>query len=328
MSALARKKVTIQYRKLDDFTGGLRGKFLQDVLAQCMQEKVEGQELGDNPALREFAEDGSYGTLVLNTFKVSSGSFFGEIVRYEPGADLPLLRIAEGQQAYDLTQAKAPDGHEPVRGVIYFLAVRNHVMLLQGDVSASRAERYFSWLLTLRTNVLSNNTHIVLLAEFAEDDAGKQLKQVQEIFVRPRPLRAIDAQPSDGGGIRTLDTTTREIRDNSAVTVLRAAGIDETDIFKLADNADTQLEVTLQIRLKGRRNCQNIEIEDANRLLRNIPDDELTLIGPGGKQRDGKIIKLSYPANVECKGSILETTDVARALLEAYKYFESNGYID
>ncbi|OYU50087.1 MAG: hypothetical protein CFE31_00535 [Rhizobiales bacterium PAR1] len=328
MSVIARKKVTVQYRKLDDIAGSFGTQTLQQAISACLKQPHGSGILGDNPAQRQYNDNG-YGTLVLNYIDDKSEYFFGELVRFEPGADLPLLQLSTGVKAYNLTQAKPPDGHEPLRGVLYFMAVGNHVVLIEADVSSSRAERYLSWLLSEATATVPKGTHVILLAELTASGGAMQLSQVEEVVFKPKPFVPEGAdQLLPDQHLPTVETATRGVAETNALEVLKAAGMDEADIQKFAAN-DTQIEVTLQIRFKGqRRKRQSLTIDDTNRLLRNIPDDELTLKGPGGRQKNGKIEKLAYPANVETLGSLLKTADVARALYEGYKSFVSNGYVD
>ena len=328
MPATARKKVTVQYRKLDDIVGAFGSQTLQQALSACLKQPRDQGVLGDMPAHRQYKDD-IYGTLVLNYIDERPDYFFGELVRFEPGADLPLLQLETGVKAYNLTQAKAPDGHEPLRGVLYFMAIGNHVVLIEADVSSARAERYLSWLLAEATTTLKSGTHVILLAELTASGGAMQLSNVEEVVFRPKPFtsQSTDA-PAQEQMVSTIETATKGVAETNTLEVLKAAGMDEADIQKFATN-DTQIEVTLQIRFKGqRRRRQSLSIDDTNRLLRNIPDDELTLKGRGGRQKNGKIEKLAYPANIETVGSLLKTTDVARALYEGYKSFVSNGYID
>lgn len=327
MVAASRKKVTVQYRKLDDISNAFGAKTLQQAASAALKESRGGVVIGDDPQQRQFTDTG-YGTLVLNFIDDRKEYFFGEIVRFEPGADLPLLQLGSGVKAYNLTQAKAPDGHEPLRGVLYFMAIGNHVVLVEADVSTARAERYLTWLLSGATQILGSGGHVILVAELTAAGGGMQLSTVDEVVFKPRPVAPEPSAEGAGTLVPTTETATRGVAETNAFEVLKAAGMDEADIRKFAAN-DTQIEVTLQIRFKGaRRRREALSIEDTNRLLRNIPDDELTLKGPGGRQKDGKIEKLSYPANVETVGSLLKPTDVARALLEGYKSFVANGYIE
>lgn len=206
------------------------------------------------------------------------------------------------------------------------MAIGSHVVIIENDVSSARAERYLSWLLGDLTSIITKGAHVILVAELTASGGSMQLSQVDEVVFKPRPYSPILTEEFiDPTG--TVGTTTREVADTNTLGVLRAAGLDDADIQRLAEK-NTQLEVTLQIKFKGQRRRQSLSIDDTNRLLRNIPDDELTLKGPGGRQKNGKIEKLAYAANVELIGSLLNTKDVARALYEGYKHFLNNGYID
>ncbi|MCZ8079099.1 MAG: hypothetical protein O9289_06065 [Rhodobacteraceae bacterium] len=330
MAAAPRKRVNVQYRKLDDITGGFGGTSLQDALTKCMQTMKAGQAIGANPVVRVLQLP-DYGNLVLNLYHAPSSHFFGEIVRYEPGADLPLLQVSSGVSAYNLTQAKAPPGHEPLRGVLYFLAVKNHVALVEADLSPARAETYLTWLLKNQAGVVANDTHVVLLAELKSATGQLQLKEVEEVVFRPNPIVSTKqtAAPLQGGdGALQVASTSKDVAATNTWEVLKAAGMDDTDLTRLAED-NTKIEVTLQIRfMGGKRKKHPISIADTNRLLRNIPEDELVLKGPTGRQKSGSIEKLTYPANVALKGSLLDPKDMARALLEGYNSFVANGYID
>jgi hypothetical protein len=238
-----------------------------------------------------------------------------------------LLEIGSQLKAYNLTQAKAPEGHEPIRGVLYFMAIGNHVMVLESDLATGRAETYLSWLLSELTPTVPKGTHIILVAELSAQGGATQLSQVEEVVFRPRPVSAAD--PDFGAHVApvTVGSTSRDVAETNTFEVLRAAGLDDTDLQNLVQS-ETKIEVVLQIKFKGQRKRRPLGIEDANRLLRNVPEDQVTLIGPGGRQKAGRILKLSYPANVERSGTLFVTNDVARALYEGYKYFVSNGYID
>ncbi|PWB89852.1 hypothetical protein C5688_13515 [Methylocystis sp. MitZ-2018] len=265
--------------------------------------------------------------MVLNFFDDNSKYFFGELVRFEPGADLPLLQLGKGVKAYNLTQAKAPDGHEPIRGILYFLVISNHLVLIEADVSSARAERYLSWLLSDATPTIASGGHVILVAELTASGGAMQLSQVEEVVFKPKPIIPTSATLADAEVVPFVSTTTRGVAETNTLEVLKAAGMDDADIQRLAEH-ETRLEVTLQIKFKGERRRKQLSIDDTTRLLRNIPDDEITLIGPGGRQKNGTIEKLAYPANVSLVGSLLETKDVARALYEGYSHFVTNGYID
>lgn len=322
-----RKKVRVQYRKFADPAGAFKGKTLQAALTEAMLTKCGAGTIGEAVSARQCEIDTAYGTIVLNTIKPEVEFFFGELIRFDPGADLPLIQVGSNLKSYNLAQAKAPDGHEPLRGVLYFMAMGDHVVLLESEVSTSRAEGYLSWLLGPTSKVVADGAHVILDAELSAEAGGSGLSDIDEIVIRPRPFAA---EPiSDGGVVEetTVSSQRHDVSQGSTLEVLRAAGMDDTDIQKIVGDS-VSIEVTLQIRFKDSRRRKSLVREDARRLLRNIPDDDMVLTGRGGRQKNGKIVKLTYPANVQTTGSLLVTSDVARALNEAFKYFVSNGYID
>lgn len=327
MASNGRKKVNLQYRKLEDLTGAFGTHSLQSALSASLQHPAQEGAMGDHPAGRIYDGDKAYGTTVLNYVDDNPEYFFGEIVRYEPGADLPLLEISTNVKAFNLTQAKAPDGHEPIRGVLYLMAVGNHVVVLESDMTTGRAERYLSWLLSDATTAVAKGAHVILVAELTAQAGSTQLSQVEEVVFKPRAMAQAAPIGSDDMPV-TVGSSTRDVAETNTLEVLRAAGMDDADIHQLVSDGETTIEVILQIKFKGKRRRKPVGIENANRLLRNVPDDQITLIGPAGRQREGRILKLSYPANVETNGSLLRTADVARALHEGFKYFVANGYID
>jgi hypothetical protein len=104
---------------------------LQTALSASLKHVGPKGTIADSVESRQHDDDKAYGTVVLNYVDDSRPFFFGEIVRFEPGADLPLLQIGSNVKAYNLTQAKAPQGHEPIRGVLYFMAIGNQPWCLR-----------------------------------------------------------------------------------------------------------------------------------------------------------------------------------------------------
>ena len=325
MAVAPRKKVAVQYRKLDDLIGAFAPYTLQRALSKALMVNGSPTSIGSSVSQRHYDIDKSYGIMGLNYYHDTEDYLFGKIVRFEPGADMPLLAMGANPAVYNLTQSKAPAGHEPIRGILYFMAIENHVSLLEMDVGANRGETYLSWLLGEKSNVLAASTQVVLAANLSARAGGKQLTEIREVVFRPRPVADADVTPTTQDVV--VGAKSREVSEANTLAVLKAAGMGEADIQEMAKGSGS-IEVVLQIKFKDSRRRKNVGIEQANRLLRNLPDDQVTLIGPGGRQTDGRIVKLVYPAHIETTGSLLNTNDVARALHEAYNYFLTNGLIE
>ena len=185
-----------------------------------------------------------------------------------------------------------------------------------------------SWLLGPLCRVVRENCNVILDAELSAEAGSGGLDSIDQVVIRPKPVAMPEKHEGDlVESEAAVGSARKDVSRGSTLEVLRAAGMSETDIQKMVE-ASTSIDVTLQIRFKEAGRRKALPGIDARRLLRNIPDDEMTLTGKGGRQKNGKIVKLTYPAFVAVSGSILATSDVRRALHEAYKYFMSNGLID
>jgi hypothetical protein len=185
-------------------------------------------------------------------------------------------------------------------------------------------EKYFTWLLRDQCKICKAGSHVILSAEVKlESGDDSTLHEVQAIEISAPVLsedtapRVVEVEQSRHERVRSLD----------ALEVLRAAHMSEDDIQRLLDDS-TSLEVLLQIRFKSKRLRKPIAAASANRLLRNLSEDDVTLIGPAGKQKAGRLVRLTHLAQVLKIGTLIDPRDAARALNEAYSYFVSNGYID
>lgn len=316
MPAITKKPVKVQYRRVDTSIGFEHAFNLQLAMGMCVLDSRTNKA-----SLRQISYDG-FGTLVLNFNRPREDFFFGEIIRFEPGDNLSLLESTEGTDGfYSLTQLSPPNGHDLIKGSSYFLAIGNHVMIIEGEIPSSRTEIYLTDLLR-KCDLISSGSHIILDAELSVQGDGAKLKEINEITLKPDTLTS----PAERSRQSTAITST-DVSDNRTLGVLVAAGFEETDINQLLQDQN-QLEVAIQIRVKNGFRRQTMPSVSANRLLRNIPLDEMILLGPSGRQKNGKIVKLSFPTRVQKKGSIFIYEDVYRALHEAYVHFLNNGHID
>lgn len=293
-----RKKVSLQYRKLatiNDFALSL-----QTALANAVAHPIGASTFGNDVSSRRCDEDLEYGTLVLNYILDDPNFFFGELVRFEMGADLPLLKLGAGK-VYDLTQAKAPDGHEAVRGVLYFMAVKNHVILLEGGIASSRLERYLTWTLAKIVKVVPEASQVLLDAEFTTPGDTRKLAEVEHIVLKPRALTEPMTKAAEEL-VEQTHTAKREVASTNTFDVLLAAGFGRADIEELVKEK-TDLEVRIEIKFKSEnRRRKVLGAEQASRLLRNLPEDELTLTGPGGRGSGPKCVRKAILLQTEEPG--------------------------
>lgn len=321
-----RKRVQIQYRRLDDPESYFGNKTLQATIEEALSCARNGGPMRDHADRRAQEEDPAYGTLVLNKIDEATTHFFGELVRFEKGAQLTMLSMVGDGNIYDLVQADAPDDHEPLKGVVYFMVCKNHVLFIPGEIASSRLERYLRWLLSVAANVITTSAGVVLAAEIELMEHVAPIPLIERVAYTPPPFRPADF---DQSGIELGSTPGKERQEVSTqrtLQVLRAAGTDEADIERLmSDNTD--VEVTLEISFKNGRKNKAIDLGTVGRMFRNVEPDELTLRGTRGTQIHGNLMKLSYTTDVLTVGSLLDWRDAARNLFQAYSHFVESGQI-
>ncbi|WP_139281387.1 hypothetical protein [Muricoccus roseus] len=239
---------------------------------------------------RSQGEDPTYGTVLLNELVEAEDYFFGELVRFEQGAQLTMLSMTGGGRSYNLVQARAPDGHEPLKGTLYFMVFGNHVTLLQNDIGAGRLEKYLRWLLTVAAPIVTPSANIVLAAEIEVVDGTSTLPLIEKIAISPTPLRSADfdqaviATGTDG----PRGVSRQSVSAQRTLSVLQAAGVDDADIHRFLEQK-TEIRVTVEIDFKDGRKNKPIGMETIGRVFRNIDPDDLVLRGPKGAQIKGDL---------------------------------------
>lgn len=333
MANAARQAVTIHYRRLEDVTGSFGKHSLESAIRSAMQHSCPEGTICDNWKLRAWAVPPSAeDTLLMNIHSDGGHYFFGDLTQYTKGYMQTLIEQIEHTSVLPVEQQPPPEGKEYVHSMMYWLAVGSHMFMIQSrSLTSKHLEDYLTWFLKHRTPSISSNGHVILQAKFDADQVGGDLNDIKEIVVGGRA--DIHATPvvdvSDKSEIRTVEkyqeVATRKPWHQRALDVLRAVMANEADVQKLLESIpqDADLEVAVHIGYKAKRNVTRAPMQQA---LRNLPEGEITARG-----RDGRItgndIRLSHSASVLKDGSLLNPTDVVRALYGTYKHFVDNGKI-
>lgn len=336
---MERQSVTIHYRRLVDEDGILGGRSLEDFINDAMQHTADGGPLRDDWSrrTRQLPPDAS-DTHFINLYSDGDGHFFADLSHYTRGHMQALLERADRVPMLNVAQMPAPEGREYLHSVMYWLAIGNHVLVLQSrSVGTKQLEEYLNWLLRERCSLMASTSSIVLESIFDADEVGGDIDDISEIIIGGSPLAeppgyAPPERPA--GGERTREEEVEEYRGlekrrawaTRMKDVLRAVMNSEADVDELLDSVPegADLDVTVQIGYKLKK--RTVTREPMQRALRNLPDGDIRAVGKQGRQT-GRDIRLSYSARIQKNGSLLEPADVERGLREAYDNFVSNGKI-
>lgn len=351
---MPRKSVTIHYRKLEN--SELLHEMTLDHAVRLAMGKTDtsGIKLADNYRLRILTQgDNNY---LINSFNEGEDYAFGDIVHFTPG-HLQALIAAENEQvpAAKVEQMPAPSKREYIHSLMYWMVRGDHVFLIQSQsLKAETVENYFTWLLGEKGGVLQSNNQIILSSRLDSASVGGDLEDITEVVVggvwgRPTekaPHRS--STPKKSKTHKELSETHEEksISKNLFSNWERLPGILEAfiapaDLKSIMDSIpqDAQLKVDVHIGYKTKkRKVDRRALRELEVGLRNMPDSQLTVVGKGGKRAADGTIMLNHKARVKlyeiqgengCRpGSLLDPTDVLRAMNEAYMTFRDNGKID
>ena len=336
MAKAERQSVTIHYRRLEDPTGAFGGKTLHAALRRAMSHTVEGEKLSDHWKRRAWivppvAED----TLLMNLHHDHRDHFFGDLTHYTKGYMQALLAQARDAPMIAVEQQPPPKGKEYVHSMMYWLAVKSHLLMIQSrSLGSKQLEEYLTWLLKERSPAISSTGHVILQAQFDAAQVGGDLEDISEIIVggnAPVPTRAAIEQPS-ADAPRSEKEKYRRLQAKKptwgrALEVLRALMNNEADVQKLLKSVPPEADLQVSVHIGYKVRDPAVTRAPMQQALRNLPDGEIKARGRDGRMK-GNDIRLSYNASVLKAGSLLDPEDAMRALREAHKHFVDNGKIE
>ncbi len=350
--ALDRKPVTIHYRKYVPSHDGRRSS-LEHMIQAAMNTRREGGRVRDRVALR-VRSNGSDNYLV-NTYEDATTEgrqlAFGDVIHFTRGQMQAVLHLTEDDPAVlPVRQMPAPARSEYVHSQMFWMVKDDHVFVIQSiSLQTEALEAYLEWL--LRDLLPAGEPSIVLAAKFDSAVVGGDLDDIKEIVIGGAISGANSAEPNTAG--ETRPPVEREITQTSGLVsegrtgralareileTLMNGDSDVADEVLQAVPADAELLVQVHIGYKTKkRRVDRTSLRHLEAGLRHIPDSQLSVVAKGvNKSADGSI-RLNHTASVkliksaagdsEIVGSLLDPTDVLRAMVQAYSVLSADGKI-
>lgn len=322
---MPRKKVRIGYRRL------LRGAepIITDSLSASIQAalrfEIEGVRVNDAQKLRSY-QDPDYGTLLLNgRLPAANGDVYGEFVRFDPQANIPLLMQNAGSAGeLEIREMGKPNDAEFLNGMSFFLIRGDHVFVIDQDFSNPMMERYIRWLLNTLCPVAERDARLPLVPKLALRDRPERMPNVETFEVKPPPLRPPGFEFEDDEDPVRVE---RRTLMTDIMGILRAANIDTARIDTLMREKGASVQLNMEIIFKSGRKKLKLDGNEALALVRDVPDADLVLHGDGMRRNRGVLERLGDQADIEQKGNILDRRDAWRALKETADKYEDDGLI-
>lgn len=286
---------------------------------------------------------------LLNNFQVEDEYVFGTLCLFSPGQMQALLRLEQsGEQpdlaavleAFDIAERAAPEGHEYLHGISYFLATGDHFYQIQSTALQAKAcEEYFTWLLRDKTNAITPAHYVELQAEFDRAQVGDDdLTAIQIGGLVPETVRVPDEQSAPAATPEVVEVVEHErIGDALRATFASARQIMEdllgpmkTQEIIASVPPEAALEVTVNIGYRAKkRRLQRAFMSELATGLRNLPDGEVKARGRNGEIRgeDARLSQTMSVARVGDRSSLLDLDSARDQMLEVHRRFLFDGKI-
>lgn len=345
--AVDRKPVTIHYRKFS------RAATVQHPLEELMRRAMNTVDGGVQIRDRYLARLLTLGSdsYFINTYSDGSGAtplVFGDILHFTKGHLQALCQTAnENAASVPVQQMKAPEQSEYVHSQMFWMVKGDHAFVVQSmSLRTTEFEQYLDWLLKTRTTNLASDHSIILDAKFDADAVGGDLGDIQEIVVggvaSPAPT-VPDQEVVEQERVVTQSgqiETGRRAGWATATAILREllGGDANVESLMRAVPADAELNVQVHIGYQTKkRKIDRVALKQLETGLRNLPDSQLQVKSKGARLTSDGTIRLHHNASIrlvkaqdgdnQLIGTLLDPSDVLRAMVEAYSNFVANGKI-
>ncbi|MDR7058768.1 MULTISPECIES: hypothetical protein [unclassified Sphingopyxis] len=324
-------KATIQYRQLK-----LDGLWPDADLKAMVVDVLRRRGWADNAKTRIIDLDQDQSYVILNKLSDpatwDSPVFAGQLIQLQAGTDVHavLQSLEEDTAEYVVQNLNVGEAVRVLKGALYFVAVGNHVGLIEGQQVRGRTlERYLTALLQ-RAEEIEPGQAIILNGKFMAGD-GKELSESSEIQVSAAATNRQGERKERPIEPRVEQREAAEAREHEQATVfdiLRMLGWSEEAIDSLGAEIpdDGWVEGFFKVFIKERRRRKPISRATINEALRNIDPADLGLRGDGSER--GGIVKMSVQRDIRTAGSLLDPADAMEQITNALRDWAVAGKID
>ncbi|WP_157750296.1 hypothetical protein [Sinorhizobium fredii] len=346
---MSSKRCKIHYRRLRRDNGQFPDETLSAKIAQALNSHRGTAKIGESVRNRIAGVPRADGyQRVLNNVYIGQSYVFGDICLFSPGQMQALLQLTsdpahatldEVMRAWEIAESRAPEGHEYLHGIAYWMAIGDHFYKIQHVALQTKAsEEYLTWLLRDQAQVIGADQYIELQAEFDRAQIGSDLGDVKSIEIGglvPETVR-----PETEGGFVEVQ---KDVITHGSLGEKVAAGwnkgkkvlvelLGEVEADKLLAQMppDAALEVTVNIGYRAKkRKFEKEFMKNIASGLRNAPDGEIRIRGVDGEIK-GDDARLSADMNIKKisdQSNLLDIPHVIEQILEVHRRFLHDGKI-
>lgn len=332
----------VHYRHFE-VDGGDLDETLESVLRRSLTTSDAGgttlwQRAGD----RSFdLEDGSGGQVLLNKVADLENAVFGEICFVDPrGLQALLQRRAQRMQLSDLTTAEffdlsereAPQGLQFIRGLLYWLAIGDHLFFVKTQAMTSdRLHAYFHWLLKANTRSIADDVTFRLQATVDRAAHAGDIGEIRTLKVGGRAPHIVEAalEPQEREVAVDRIAAVRSVMFEQARPIAEVIfGAEKIESLVATFGPKEYLAVDATVAVRGRRTERSkAKMKELVNEVAERDDGKVQIQGKDGVFSDGDaILRTRMPFDVpDPHTTLLDFDNVADQLREVYSRFVRDG---
>jgi hypothetical protein len=281
--------------------------------------------------------------IVLNRVADLSSAVFGEMCLVQSAGLQALLELKASEvqlsnitvaEIFGLEERRAPTGSQFIKGMLYWLAIGDHVLSVKtNSMSQEHFRTYAAWLLKQQSRSLPLEAEIALQAEFDRSQVACDIGEIKAVKVSGR-AGFLEVRPADPTAKER--SVSRRVADKvvafaQAIPVTEALlGAARTDSLVKSLGPQEYLAVDASVRVRGKRTEESRqEMGRIANELADMTDGKVQVEGKDGKlSDDDAILRTRMPFSLAQEGSnFLEFDNVADQLQEVYSRFVRDGKI-
>jgi hypothetical protein len=329
------KQALVQYRHLkrDNFPVA---DSLKALIIDSLRSQRGGRLVGNFVGNRRFDLDQDGRITLLNRITEQEHwdepFFAGQLTYFEKGANVPAILgdPDDDVNELDLGQFALDPNASMIHGILYFVAVGDHVGLIESSgLRGGRLERFLTQLLTQTDQLPVGET--VTLNAMIIGASGRRVTEAREVQVAARPSPRSEPQAGEiPSQIIEQDVQKERRAGQSVVRVLEALDWTPEDIERLMMEVPPGgwLEGFFRFFIKSRTaRRQTIKRATLDEAFRNVDPKDVTFLA-NGKRESGGLVKLTSPRSVETVHSLLHPTSAIQQIEAALREWASSGQID
>jgi hypothetical protein len=290
--------------------------------------------------------------IILNKVADLASAVFGELCLIQSDGFQALIELTANQvktsnlttaQIFNLAERSAPQNSQFIRGMVYWLAIKNHLFFVKTQfMTAEHLRQYFEWLLQVRSHVFPVAATLTLQGEFDRSQVGGDIGEIRSLRVSGSALplsvqRAAEAPDTSTKFNKVVRETAKRIVDKSAefaqaIPVVEAL-LGKAKAKSLVDSlgANEYLSVDASVKVRGRRTEESQQnMRQLASELADMTDGKIQVEGKDGKlSEEDAVLRTRMPFNLPHEGSnFLEFDNVSDQLQEVYRRFVADGKIN